>query len=267
MSRVPLVDSHCHLDRLDGADTDAGLDAIMAQAKDAGVSEILSICVDLSEFPRLLEIAKRYDNVRVSVGVHPTETITEEPSAQTLIDLVEANRDAVVAIGETGLDYYREYDEDLQKQRFQAHIDAAIATDLPIIVHTRSAKADTLEMLSKGAARGLRGVLHCFTEDLEMARAAIDFGFYISISGIVTFKNADALREVAHSIPIERLLVETDAPYLAPVPCRGKPNFPAHVALVADYLASLRGMTGELLRVKTTQNVATLFGWPKVASS
>lgn len=257
-----LIDSHCHLNRLDGGQTDEGLDRVLAQAAEAGVTHILSICVDLAEFSRMVEIAQRYPNVKVSAGVHPTEAVQQEPCAEELVALVEANREYVIAIGETGLDYYREYDKALQKARFQAHIDAAIETDLPLIVHTRTAKADTLEMLRMGVQRGLRGVLHCFTEDWPMAEAALAFGFYISISGIVTFKNAESLRDVAMRIPMDRLLIETDSPYLAPVPHRGKQNAPAYVAIVADYLSNLRGISAEALCRQTSENVQRLFAWP-----
>lgn len=253
-----LVDSHCHLDRLDLTPYNGQLDEVLANAKQNEVSHILSVCVDLEGFPGILKIADAYPHVFASVGVHPTEVITHEPSTAELIKL--AKHPKVIAFGETGLDYYHETtDKKLQHQRFRNHIRAAIQTNKPLIVHTRQAREDTIKILHEEGADKCRGVLHCFTEDWDMACRGLELNFYISISGIVTFKNAVSLQEIAKKIPLDRLLVETDAPYLAPVPHRGKTNYPAYVRHTAEFIAALRGITYQEIAEKTTENFFNLF--------
>jgi len=256
---MSLVDSHCHLNMLEDAATPEGLDAIVQAARDNGVSHMLCISVDMETYPEVLAIARRYDNIRASVGVHPHHDDGAQPEVDELVE--KAADPEVVAIGETGLDYFRlEGDPEPQRQRFRNHIAAARRTAKPLIVHTRAAKEDTLSLMKEGGADEPGGVLHCFTEDWDMARAALDLNFYISFSGIVTFKNAESLREVARQVPLERMLIETDSPYLAPVPHRGKPNQPAFVRHVAECIAELRGLSVEELGERTTQNYFDLFG-------
>ena len=253
-----LVDSHCHLDFPDYAGDK--LDAVLERARRAGVGAMLTIGTELSRFPGVRAIAERHANIWCSVGVHPHEAgQAGVGDAQALIR--ETNHPKVVAIGESGLDYY--YDSSprsSQKANFQAHIEAAQETGLPLIVHTRDAEDDTAAMLTAGAAAGrLKGVLHCFTSNRTLAERALELGFFISLSGIVTFKNAADLRETAKIIPMDRLLVETDAPYLAPVPVRGKPNEPSYVVHTARFVAELRGITPEALAEATTVNFYRLF--------
>jgi TatD DNase family protein len=241
-----LVDSHCHLDRLDLAAHGGSLDAALDAARARGVGHFLCIGVSADNAAAVKGLAERYADVDCSVGVHPLDL---EPGAAPALDwlLGELNHPQVVAIGETGLDYHYEPESAaLQQTSFRLHLDAARITGKPVIVHTREARADTLALLRE-AALPQAGVLHCFTEDWEMAKAALDIGFYISLSGIVTFRNAEALREVARQVPVDRLLVETDSPYLAPIPHRGKPNLPEYVRDVAEYLAVLRGVSYEQL--------------------
>jgi len=252
-----LVDSHCHLEFPDFAPE---IDAVMARAKDAGVEVCLSIGTKLETFPRVRETAARFDNVWCSVGVHPQEA-DKEPltSAAPLIALTKDPK--VVGIGETGLDYY--YDHSVraaQATNFRAHIDAARQTGLPLIVHTRDAEDDTIAILREEMAAGaFSGVLHCFTGTQALADAALDLGFYISASGIMTFKNAEALRAVLKGVPLDRLLVETDSPYLAPIPHRGKRNEPSFVAYTARALAELKGVAFEELAAATSENFFRLF--------
>jgi TatD DNase family protein len=255
-----LVDSHCHLDYPPMAED---LSGTLARARNAGVGTLLTIGTKLRDFARVRAIAEANDNVFCSVGIHPHEAENEQADTAKLVEL--ARHAKVVGIGETGLDYY--YDKsprEKQRENFRAHIRAAEETVLPLIVHTRDADEDTAAMLGEAARGGrLRGVLHCFTSSQQLADAALGFGFYISISGIVTFKNAEALRQVVKSIPLERLLVETDSPYLAPVPVRGKPCEPAYVAHTAAKVAELKGVSvAELARV-TTANFFALFGRAK----
>ena len=255
-----LVDSHCHLDYAPMADDLAGT---LARARNAGVGTLLTIGTKLRDFPRVRAIAEASDAVFCSVGIHPHEAENEQADTAKLVEL--ARHAKVVGIGETGLDYY--YDKsprEKQRENFRAHIRAAEETGLPLIVHTRDADDDTAAMLGEAARGGrLRGVLHCFTSSQQLADAALGFGFYISISGIVTFKNAEALRQTVKTIPLERLLVETDSPYLAPVPVRGKPCEPAYVAHTAAKVAELKGVTtAELARV-TSANFFNLFGRAK----
>lgn len=253
-----LVDTHCHLDRLDLAVYQNNLDLALSAAKTHGVRYILCVCIDLEHFPDVLRIAEQCDNVYATVGLHPNDKVDVEPTAAELIKL--ANHPKVIGIGETGLDYYRsEGDLDWQRQRFREHIHAAKATHKPIIVHTRDAKEDTTKILREEGAEQVGGIMHCFTETWDIAKQALDLNFYISFSGIITFRNAEAIREVAQKVPLDRLLIETDAPYLAPVPYRGKPNEPAYVRYVAAQLAELRGMSVTEMAAITTRNFAELF--------
>lgn len=259
-----LIDSHCHLDRLDLAAHGGSLDAALDAARAAGVGHFLCIGVSADNAATVKSLAERYHDVDCSVGIHPLDL---EPGAEPALDwlLGELAHPKVVAIGETGLDYHYEPESAaLQQASFRLHLDAARITGKPVIVHTREARADTLALLRE-AALPQAGVLHCFTEDWEMAKAALDIGFYISLSGIVTFRNAEALREVARQVPVDRLLVETDSPYLAPVPHRGKPNLPQYVREVAEYLAVLRGVSYETLAEQTSSNFKRLFPLASVA--
>ncbi len=259
-----LVDSHCHLDRLDLAIHEGSLDAALDAARARGVQHFLCIGVSAANAAAVKNLAEQYTDVDCSVGVHPLDL---EPGAAPVLDwlLDELNHPHVVAIGETGLDYHYEPEAaELQQQSFRLHLDAARITGKPVIVHTREARADTLALLRE-AALPQAGVLHCFTEDWDMAKAALDLGFYISLSGIVTFRNADALREVARKVPADRLLVETDSPYLAPIPYRGKANLPQYVREVAEFLALVRGERFEDLAAQTTANFKRLFPLARVA--
>lgn len=253
-----LVDSHCHLDRLDLSPYNHDLSLALTAAKEKSVEHILCVCIDLENFPAVLNIAKQYSFVSASVGIHPTEVIAREPTVQELLEL--ASDPNIVAFGETGLDYYRDDSQkDIQLERFHTHIQAAKHANKPLIVHTRHARADTIRMIKEEGADSVGGVLHCFTEDLAMAQQAIEQNFYISFSGIVTFKNAQELRDVVKTIPLERILIETDAPYLTPVPYRGKPNQPAYVYYVAQCIAELRGISIETVAEQTTFNFFKLF--------
>lgn len=219
----------------------------------------LCVCITLKEFPNVLAIANTYSNISASVGLHPNETdIDQEPSVEDLCFFAQDKK--VVAIGETGLDYYRSVGEvEWQRDRFRTHIQAAKRVKKPLIVHTRQARKDTLEILRNEQADRIGGVMHCFTEDWEMAKAALDLNFYISFSGIVTFKNAIEIQEVAKKVPLDRLLIETDSPYLAPNPYRGRPNEPAYVKYVAEFIAELRGIPVQELAARTTENFYKLF--------
>lgn len=253
-----LVDSHCHLDRLDLAAHDGSLDTALAAARARGVGRFLCIGVSVDNATAVRQLAEAHADVYCSIGVHPLDL---QPGCEPALDwlLGELAHPRVVAIGETGLDYhYQPEAASLQQAGFVLHLEAARQTGKPVIVHTREARADTLAMLRE-ADLPQAGVLHCFTEDWAMARAALDMGYYISLSGIVTFRNAAALREVARQVPADRLLVETDAPYLAPVPHRGRPNLPEYVRDVAEFLAGLRGVPFETLAAQTTANFERLF--------
>lgn len=231
---------------------------MLARAREKGVSHLLCVSVTLEAFPRVLGLARHYPHVYASVGVHPNEREGKDPAVEELVDL--AGDAKIVAMGETGLDYYRTQGPiDWQQARFRRHIQAARETGKPLIIHTRHAAADTLRIMAEEGAGEAGGVMHCFTESWETARAALDMNFYISFSGIVTFRNAEPLREVARRVPADRLLVETDAPYLAPVPFRGKINEPAYVRYVAECLAELRGETLDVIAEQTTRNFFTLF--------
>ena len=253
-----LVDSHCHLDRLDLAPYNGHLEGALAQAAQAGVSHMLCVCIDLDHFDDVLSPAKQHKNIFASVGVHPNEQTDKEPDVSTLVKLAADER--VVAIGETGLDYFRsEGDLEWQRQRFRTHIAAAKQTGKPLIIHMRDATDDTLQVMQEESAGEVGGVMHCFVEDWETAKRAMDLNFHISFSGIVTFKNAEALKNVAKKMPIEKMLVETDSPYLAPVPYRGKSNQPAYVRYVAEHIAELRNMPAEEICTATTDNFFKLF--------
>jgi len=253
-----LVDSHCHLDRLDLPSFSGGFDEVMSSASAQGIGHMLCVCIDLETFPAVLAIAQRFANVFASVGVHPNERDGEDPTVERLITLARAPR--VIAIGETGLDYFRsEGDLDWQRERMRRHIQAAKITGKPLIIHSREAKEDTLRILGEEGAAEVGGVMHCFTEDWETAQRAMELNFYISFSGIVTFGSAKELKKVAAQLPLERLLIETDSPYLAPVPFRGKANQPAYVRYVAEYIAELRGVSTETIAAASTQNFFRLF--------
>lgn len=250
-----LVDSHCHLNFPELAEN---IDAVRQSMQDEQITHALCVSVTLDKFPEVLALAENHDNFFASVGVHPDYENIQEPTVEELVKL--ANHPKVVAIGETGLDYFRlTGDLSWQRERFRTHIRAAIIADKPLIIHTRNAVEDTLSIMREEGIERAGGVLHCFTESLEMAMAAIEMGFYISFSGIVTFKNAKDLKEVAKQVPLDRILVETDSPYLAPVPFRGKTNQPAYVKHVAQEVAVLRGISLEALAEATTANFFKLF--------
>lgn len=250
-----LVDSHCHLNFPELA---ANMPAIRQAMLDNEVGHALCVSVTLQDFPAVLALAEAYPNFYASVGVHPDYEDIEEPTVEGLVAL--ANHPKVVAIGETGLDYFRLIgDLEWQRTRFRTHIRAAIQSGKPLIIHTRNAAEDTIRIMREEQAGQIGGVMHCFTESLDVAMQAIALGFYISFSGIVTFKNAVALKEVAKVIPLERILVETDSPYLAPIPYRGKTNQPGYVKNVAEEIAKLRDTTLEEISTATSANFFRLF--------
>ena len=250
-----FIDSHCHLDFPELANR---LDDIFARMRENKVTHALCVSVNLEDFPKVLALAEAHAHLYASVGVHPDYPEVSEPSVDELVRL--AQHPKIVAIGETGLDYYRlNGDLEWQRQRFRNHIRAAKECSKPLIIHTRSAAEDTLRIMQEEGASEAGGVMHCFTESWEVAAAALELGFYISFSGIVTFKNATALKEVAKKVPLERLLIETDAPYLAPVPFRGKTNDPSLVKHVAEEIARLRGCDAAQIAQQTTSNFYRLF--------
>lgn len=253
-----LVDSHCHLDRIDLTLFDNSLDNALESARERGVKQFLCVAIDVDNQAEVMKITNRYHDVHASVGIHPLYTKGQHIDLDYLIGY--ARHPKVVAIGETGLDYYYAKETALEQQAlFRTHVQAAVEANLPLIIHTRDAKSDTLAILRQEGADKVGGVLHCFTESLEMAKEAMEMGFYISFSGIVTFKNAEALRVVAKDIPDDRILVETDSPYLTPAPYRGKPNSPRHTADVAAFLAKLRNDSLTAFSQKTTENYYRLF--------
>lgn len=257
---MPFVDSHCHINFPELA---ANMDDVLAQMRDNEVLSALCVSVNLADFPQVLALAERHPNIYASVGVHPDYEGVEEPDVVRLVRLAQHPR--VVAIGETGLDYFRlKGDLEWQRARFRTHIRAARESGKPLIIHTREAAADTLRIMAEEKAGEASGVMHCFTESWEVAEAALGMGFYISFSGIVTFKNAKQLKEVAQRVPLERILIETDAPFLAPVPHRGKINQPAYVMHVAEEIASLRGISLDEVGRSTTENFARLFKMGKI---
>lgn len=250
-----LVDSHCHLNFPELLEN---LPAIRQAMQDNAVGYALCISVTLPDFPQVLSLAETYDNFYASVGVHPDYENIQEPTVDELLRL--ANHPKVIAIGETGLDYFRlTGDLDWQRTRFRTHIQAAIACGKPLVIHTRNAAEDTLRIMREEGAEAVGGVMHCFTESLEVALQAIALGFYISFSGIVTFKNALTIKEVAKHIPLNRILIETDSPYLAPVPYRGKTNQPSYVKHVAEEIATLRGISFDEVANASTENFFRLF--------
>ncbi|MDX8400968.1 MAG: TatD family hydrolase [Gallionellaceae bacterium] len=250
-----FIDSHCHLYSPEFAEN---IDEIMANMKLNDVTHALCVSVQLDQFPVILKLLEQYENLYASVGVHPDFEIDIEPSQAELVRLSKHPR--VVAIGETGLDYCRlKGDLEWQRERFRTHIRAANEVNKPLIIHTREAAADTLRIMQEENAGQAGGVMHCFTESIEVAEAAIEQGFYISFSGIVTFKKATSIKEVAQKIPLERILIETDSPYLAPVPHRGKTNQPAFVKHVAEEIAQLRNISIEELGLATSNNFKRLF--------
>jgi TatD DNase family protein len=250
-----FVDSHCHLNF---PELSENIQSVRQLMHDEAISHALCVSVTLDKFPEVLSLAEQYENFYASVGVHPDYEDIQEPTVEELVKL--ADNPKVVAIGETGLDYFRlKGDLEWQRERFRTHIRAAVITQKPLIIHTRNAVTDTLNIMREEGVERVGGVLHCFTESLEMALSAIELGFYISFSGIVTFKNAKELKEVAKTIPLDRMLIETDSPYLAPVPYRGKMNQPAYVKYVAQEIANLRGIDIEEVAKATTENFFKLF--------
>ncbi|MCE8043077.1 TatD family hydrolase [Halomonas daqingensis] len=259
-----FVDSHCHLDRLDPATHNGNLADALAAARARDVGQFLAVAVTLDDMPTLAAIAREHDDVAISAGVHPLHLLEREPEIDTIKEAAE--HFGAVAIGECGLDYHyldktpeRVPSREVQRERFRRQLVAATELELPVIVHTRDAREETLELIREHSDPAIGGVLHCFTEDLEMAREAVRHGFYISLSGIVSFRNAESLREVARRVPLDRLLIETDSPYLAPVPYRGKPNEPAWVVEVAECIAEARGISVEEVAMQTTANFYRLF--------
>ena len=259
-----FVDSHCHIDFPELREK---LPEVLAAMRGNAVTHALCISVTLTEWPDVMAVAESAPNVYATVGVHPDYEDTEEPSVEQLVEL--AQRPKVVGIGETGLDYYRslqfrDQTMEWQRERFRIHLRAARKAGKPLVIHTRSAADDTVRLMREEDAAGVGGVMHCFTESWDVARACMDLGFYISFSGIVTFKNAKALHEVARQVPLERMLIETDSPYLAPVPFRGKTNQPAYVKHVAEGIAALRGISVDEVAAATTENFFRLFKIGKV---
>ncbi len=253
-----LTDSHCHLDRIDLSPYNNDFSCFVETAKDNQIEHMLSIGIDLESYPEMCKLVKDYQCIAVTVGVHPNVQQGTDPSVNELIALGE--KDHVVGIGETGLDYFRsEGDLTWQHNRFRNHIRAAKILHKPLIIHSRDAKEDTLKILQEENAGETGGVIHCFTEDWDMAERALDLNFYISFSGIVTFNSAKQIKEAAKKVPANRLLIETDSPYLAPVPFRGKPNYPTYVRFVAEHIAELRGTAFNKIADFTTANYYSLF--------
>ena len=254
-----LTDSHCHLDRINLYAFDGKMSKLLAAAEEQGVNQFLCVCIDLEHFEDVHNIARSDDRVWCSVGVHPTSDEGRDPEVEELLNM--ADSDQVIAIGETGLDYFHLNREevDWQRERFRRHIRAAVELQKPLIIHTRSANEDTIQILREEGAERAGGIMHCFAEDWDTASKALDLGFHISFSGIVTFKNAEELRSVARKVPDEALLIETDAPYLAPVPHRGKMNHPALVRHVAEKIAEVRESSLDAVAELTTGNFNRLF--------
>ncbi len=250
-------DSHCHLDKLDYSQL-GPLDSILSEARQAGVTGLVCVSVDPGNWSQVIDICRSNPDVHGSIGIHPLAN--EAPSFEWPEFLHAAQQPQIVAIGETGLDYYYSADSrERQIALFETHIELATELNKPLIVHSREAKQDTLDILFAHASAGIEGVLHCFTEDWEMAEQILNLGWYISFSGIITFKSADALREVVKRVPLSQLLIETDAPYLTPVPYRGQANHPKHVIEVAKKIAELKQQSIETIATKTTENCQRLF--------
>lgn len=253
-----LVDSHCHLDRVALDHYDDSFERFVHTTLDSGIGRMLCVSIDLESWPAMVELVEPYPQISISVGVHPNDKERREPTTEELVELSRTPK--VVAIGETGLDYFHGQGErDWQRDRFRRHIRAAVTANMPLIIHTRQARADTIEIMREEGAEKAGGVMHCFTEDWPMAKQALEMGFYISFSGIITFKNAADLREVVKQVPMDRLLIETDSPYLAPVPFRGKPNQPIYVEKVAECVAELKGLTPENVAEQTAGNFFRCF--------
>lgn len=255
-----FIDSHCHLDF---PEFQARLPEVLANMKAAKVEHALCVSVDIPDFPNVLKLAQEHAHLYASVGVHPDYEDTPEPSFEFLVEIA-SKYPKIVAIGETGLDYFRMGDRsyeslEWQRERFRTHIRAAKAVKKPLIVHTRSASEDTIRILKEEGADQIGGVMHCFTESYEVAKAAMDLGFYISFSGIVTFKSAKDLQETCKRVPLDRMLIETDSPYLAPIPYRGKTNEPAWVSKVGEYIATLKGIPLDELGTLTSENFFKCF--------
>lgn len=261
MNDLFIIDSHCHLDSLDYETRHKDVDEVLANAHARGVGHFISICTTLGRFENMKKLTAHRQDVSLSCGVHPLNVSDEPFDYAKLLQLAQDEK--VVAIGETGLDYhYTPETKTLQQALFEQHIEVANKLNKPLVIHTRSAREDTMNMLEQHHAEKCGGVLHCFTEDWAMAKRALDLGFYISISGIITFRNAEELRDVVRKVPLDRLLVETDSPYLAPIPYRGKPNQPAYVRETCEYVATLKGLSCEEFAKITTQNVQKLFKLP-----
>jgi len=255
-----FIDSHCHLDF---PEFQSRLPEVLANMEAAKVSHALCVSVDIPDFPNVLKLAQENANLYASVGVHPDYEDTPEPTEEFLVNTASANP-KIVAIGETGLDYYRMGDRsyesmEWQRDRFRTHIRAALKAKKPLIIHTRSASADTIQIMKEEGADAIGGVMHCFTESYEVAKQAMDLGFYVSFSGIVTFKSAKDLQETCKKIPLERMLIETDSPYLAPIPYRGKTNEPAWVSKVGEFIADLKGVPINVLADQTSKNFYQCF--------
>ncbi len=250
-----LIDSHCHIPLLS---EDMAVEDILNNAKENDIAHMLCVAIDLEGSPNIIELARKYANVSASVGIHPNTELKQEANIDDIVSL--ASDTEVVAIGETGLDYFRsEGDLEWQRDRFRTHISVAKELDKPLIIHTREAKEDVIRILKEEGADKVGGVMHCFVEDWETAQAAMDLNFLISFSGIVTFKNAKDLQTVAKKTPLDKMLVETDSPYLAPVPFRGKTNQPAYVKHVAEFIAELKDIEFEEVANQTTSNYNKLF--------
>ena len=250
-----FIDSHCHLSFPELAHD---LPGILERMRDNQVVGALNVCTTLAEFPAVLAVAEQHPHIVCSVGVHPDYQDIEEPTIDRLLALADHRK--VVAIGETGLDYFRLQEPlEWQRDRFRTHIRAARACGKPLIIHTRSSSADTISLMKEEGAADAGGVMHCFTESLAVAEAAMELGFYISFSGIGTFKSSRELQDVARAVPLERLLIETDSPYLAPVPYRGKTNEPSYVPKVAEKVAELKGLSVERVAAASTANFMNLF--------
>lgn len=257
-----LVDSHCHIPLIEHEN---GAEGVINNALEHGVGHMLVVAIDLETYPDVLKLAEGHENISASVGVHPNSEVATEPTLEQLCSL--ARHPEVVALGETGLDYYRSQgDCEWQRDRFRIHIRAAREVCKPLIIHSRNAGKDVMRILAEEGADEIGGVMHCFADDWDLARSAMDLNFLISFSGIVTFKNATDLKDIACRVPLDLMLVETDAPYLAPVPYRGKQNQPAYTRFVAEHIADLRGVHYETVAAATTANFRGLFTHARVGN-
>ena len=261
-----FIDSHCHLDRIDLKPYGGDFAAFMAAANERQIEHMLCIAIDMERYPAMRTLIDPYPQISLSVGVHPNETDGEEPSLDRLVELAQDPK--VIAIGETGLDYFHgQGDLEWQRQRFRTHIEAALRVGKPLIIHTREAGQEALDILEATGAGRVGGIIHCFTEDWAYAERAMAMNFYISFSGIVTFKNAAAIQDVACRIEADRYLIETDSPYLAPIPHRGKPNYPLYVRHVAECIADLRGCDTETVARQSRENFYRLFAGQLTAAA